>query len=106
VDSKKIVYKPAAPSTGNENKGFKFLGFLILLICVAAVSFAGGRIFEDKQTGLPFSSNNFTFLPNKNQSGSDASQNVNMEMFWSVWNTLKDNYVDSKKASDEQGKFF
>ena len=94
MDEKRINYKPDMPSAGADSKFLRFLGILIIVICVASLSFAGGRIFEQR-----------TEYPHLNNFESFSREDFDSSLFWDVWNILEREYVD-EEAIDREKMFY
>lgn len=74
-----------------EQKNTRNLGFVILAVCLFALGFVAGRIFQS----------------NKGSLGGSISgrSDVSFDLFWDVWNLMEDKYVDSSKI-DEQNMLY
>jgi len=78
VGEKRINYKPSMPDLENDSKILRFVGVLIIVVCVASLSFVGGRLFEQKSE--------YSYVNNwENFSQEDFESSL----FWDVWNILK-----------------
>ena len=81
--------------TKKENSIKKIIGILILTVSVFVTGFVGGRIFEGSTVGLL----------NKTNGNVTISEDENFGLFWEVWDTIKNGYVDEEKI-DEQSMFY
>lgn len=81
--------------TKSENSIKKTVGILILVVSVFVTGFVGGRLFEGSSIGI------FQGVKGETVSSGD----VDMGLFWEVWNTIKNGYVDEEKV-DDQGMFY
>jgi len=79
----------------SESSIKKTVGILILVVSVFVTGFVGGRLFEGGSIGI------FQGVKEK----AINSENVDMGLFWEVWDTIKNGYVDEKKI-DEQNMFY
>lgn len=61
-------------------------GLVILMVCLFVVGFVAGRVFEDNKGSI--------------QSALTGKSSVNMDLYWDVWDLMKNKYVDSSKADD------
>lgn len=64
----------------NNNK----IGIVILFVCIFAIGFVAGRVFQG---------GGGTLISNQ--------QGVNLDMFWNVWDIMKNKYVDVSKADSK-----
>jgi carboxyl-terminal processing protease len=91
VGEKRINYKPSMPDLENDSKILRFVGVLIIVVCVASLSFVGGRLFEQKSE--------YSYVNNwENFSQEDFESSL----FWDVWNILKAEYVDEEAVDSEE----
>jgi carboxyl-terminal processing protease len=72
--------------TRSENSIKRIVGIVILTFCMFVAGFVAGRIFEGSSIDIL---------------GSDSSDTVDFSLFWEVWNTLEDGYVDADKIDEE-----
>ena len=72
--------------TRSENSIKRIVGIVILTFCMFVTGFVAGRLFEG---------NSINIL------GGDSSDTVDFRLFWEVWNTLEDGYVDADKVDEE-----
>jgi len=79
----------------SESSIKKTVGILILVVSVFVTGFVGGRLFEGGSIGI------FQGVKEK----AINSENIDMGLFWEVWDTIKNGYVDEKKV-DEQNMFY
>ncbi len=86
---KNINYKPSMPDVPKDSKTIRILGVFIIVVCVAALSFAGGRVFEQRNI-RSFSKQDFS------REAFDSS------LFWDVWGILKADYVDEDIVDEEE----
>ncbi len=82
------------PNADADSRFLRFLGVLIIVVCVASLSFAGGRIFEQR-TEYPYLSNFENF----------SREDFDSSLFWDVWNILEREYVD-EEAIDREAMFY
>jgi carboxyl-terminal processing protease len=82
------------PKMSQTPKFAKYLGVLILIVCISIVSFVVGRMFEQ---GSQYSTT--SKIVNLNKEEFDSS------LFWDVWEKIKYNYVD-EDAFDEEKMFY
>lgn len=67
----------------------KTFGVVIAIVCCFALGFMFGRLSNDSLSQLL-----------------DVRDKKEMTMFWEVWNTLKDQYVDSSKVENEDNLYY
>ncbi|MBI2356594.1 S41 family peptidase [Candidatus Dojkabacteria bacterium] len=79
------------------NKVYRSIGLVALILCVFAVGFSTGRVFEGK--GFGFGGSNNTVITGDKSKKIDS---LNFDLFWDIWDTLKDNYVDETKIDAEK----
>lgn len=94
MEEKRINYKLGMPKLEQNSRIMKSVGVLILLVCVAAISFVGGRIFERDV-------NYFT----KSNWNDFSREEFDSSLFWDVWGMLQSSYVD-EDAIDEESMFY
>lgn len=94
MEEKRINYKPTMVSSREDSKLLRFVGILILIVCISALSFSGGRIFEQKED------KNFNIYDN-----TSTKEDFDSSLFWNVWEILKKEYVD-ESALDEEKMFY
>ncbi len=90
----------------SEKKVLTISGIVVLLISFFSIGFALGRL----KTGGDISFNSTTSRnPTFNWasdlfSGSESSQekDVDMELYWKVWNIMKEDYVEEKKYNEKE----
>ena len=80
--------------TRSESSIKKLVGILILVVSVFVTGFAVGRVLEDNTGGVL-----------REIKGITTSEDVNFDLFWDVWNTIEDGYVDEEKV-DQQSMFY
>ena len=80
--------------TRSESSIKKLVGILILVVSVFVTGFAVGRVLEDNPSGVL-----------RGIKGITTSEDVNFDLFWDVWNTIEDGYVDEEKV-DQQSMFY
>lgn len=88
--------------SSSSNKILLVTGIVSLVVCFFAVGFIFGR--ESKIT-TPTGGINTILNPTDTTGTSDAQSDVNMDLFWNVWNTMKDYYVDPAKG-DQQKMYY
>jgi len=94
----KTSTKKSSLNKGNAipNSVAKFVGVLILVVCMFVIGFVSGRLFEDSprvdiKKRVSFSGD---------LSGDDVD--VDFNLFWQVWNELEGGYVDDSKIDEEK----
>lgn len=75
----------------NKDKRVKNIGVIILAVCLFAVGFVAGRIFQSNKGAI--------------DSLVAGSSDVSFDLFWDVWNLMENKYVDSSKI-DEQNMLY
>jgi carboxyl-terminal processing protease len=91
MKEKKISYKPNLPELQESSKIVKFLGYIIVMVCIAAISFSGGRLFEQRTyTSLTEDWSNF------------SQEEFDSSLFWDVWGMLRKHYVDEDVIDGEK----
>lgn len=65
----------------------KKAGLAILMVCLFAIGFVGGRLFQSNGSTI--------------QTALSGKSTVSLDMFWNVWNLMKSKYVDSSKSDDQ-----
>jgi len=78
-----------------ERKIKKRVGLLILAVSLFAIGFVSGRFFEG----------NITSVVSNVKSTISGSKSVDFDLFWEVWDTVEDGYVDEEKI-DEGTMFY
>lgn len=73
--------------TKSENSIKKTVGILILTVSVFVTGFVIGRVFEGNGV--------------QNILGESTSEEVDFSLFWDVWNTVEEGYVDAEKIDDQ-----
>ena len=71
-----------------ENTTKKIAGILILVVSMFTLGFMSGRVFEGSNISEIFNSNS-------------SSSAVDLNLFWDVWETLEDEYVDEEAIDSE-----
>ncbi len=94
MQEKRINYKPDLPELRSESRLIRVVGVLIIVVCVAAISFAGGRVFERESKG--FVTKNWEDF---------SREEFESSLFWDVWGMLKTNYVN-EDVVDEKEMFY
>ncbi len=94
MKEKRINYKPDMPDLKRDSRILRFVGVLILVICVASLSFAGGRLFEQRTS--------YSYLGNWEDF---SKEEFDSSLFWDVWNILEAEYVD-EEAVDQEEMFY
>ncbi len=74
-----------------EKKNSKNIGFVILAVCLFAIGFVAGRIFQSNKGSL--------------DSLISGESDVSFDLFWDVWDLMENKYVDSSKI-DEQSMLY
>jgi carboxyl-terminal processing protease len=69
-----------------EKKAMKNIGLVILMVCLFVIGFVSGRVFQ----GNKANTNIFT-----------SNKDVNLDLYWDVWNLMQNKYVDSSKVDDQ-----
>jgi len=70
-----------------EKKTSKNLGIAILMICLFAIGFVAGRIFQTNKGAI---TNVFS-----------GKADVSFQLYWDVWDLMHNKYVDSSKVDDQ-----
>jgi carboxyl-terminal processing protease len=83
-----------------SNKVFVVLGVMIMVVSFFTVGFIFGRETKANSTGID------RLISPGSVTNSSPDGSVDMTLFWNVWNTLKDNYVDSTKASNSKAMYY
>ncbi|MCA9374873.1 S41 family peptidase [Candidatus Dojkabacteria bacterium] len=94
----------------SDKKIFSYIGILMVIVVSFGVGIMFGRIVEPTGNLL---SRLFSTSPSKikevsfagNTSGEDEITEVDFDVFWSVWNIMKNEYVDAS-AVDEKEMFY
>ena len=73
----------------------KFTGLVILFVMVFCSGIIIGRLINSSI--IPFGLSSGLAIGN-----STASKNANIDLFWQVWNTMEQNYVDSSKTDENK----
>ncbi len=92
MEKRRINYKPVMPEEKNNSKIIRLVGILIVVVCVASLSFAGGRVFE-QGSGVNVGKNEI------------SKENFNSSLFWDVWDIVETEYVD-EEAIDNEDMFY
>lgn len=71
-----------------EKKTTKKLGIVILMVCLFAVGFVSGRLFQTNKATIT------NVLSGKSD--------VNFQLYWNVWDLMQSKYVDSSKIDDQK----
>ncbi len=66
----------------------KKIGLVILMVCLFAFGFIGGRLFQSNEASI------------KNVFSGNSS--IDMSLYWQVWDLMKSKYVDSSKSDDQK----
>ena len=74
-----------------ERNTSKNLGFVILAVCLFAIGFVAGRVFQSNKTSI--------------DSLVSGNSDVSFDLYWDVWDLLESKYVDSSKI-DEQSMLY
>ncbi len=74
-----------------EKNTSRNLGFVILAVCLFAIGFVAGRVFQSNKTSI--------------DSLVSGSSGVSFDLYWDVWDLLENKYVDSSKI-DEQNMLY
>ena len=74
-----------------ERNTSKNLGFVILAVCLFAIGFVAGRVFQSNKTSI--------------DSLVSGNSDVSFDLYWDVWDLLESKYVDSSKI-DEQNMLY
>ncbi|MBU1119754.1 S41 family peptidase [Patescibacteria group bacterium] len=70
-----------------EKKTTRNLGIAILMVCLFAIGFVSGRLFQANNASI---SNVFS-----------GRSDVNFQLYWNVWDLMQSKYVDSSKVDDQ-----
>jgi|GEM_PF-668121 len=99
---KDIDYSTLSSKDHKESKFFRYVGVVLLIFCLSVLSFVGGRIFEqyegDSVRGPLDAISGF-------RRSAEVKEVFNEDLFWSVWNTIENKYVD-EEAVDEEKMFY
>lgn len=79
----------------SEDSLKRTIGILILSVSLFAVGFVSGKFIEGNSSGVL----------QKIQGKVNSSEEVDFDLFWEVWDTLKDDYVN-EEAVNEQNMFY
>jgi len=71
-----------------EQQNTKKLGIAILMVCLFAIGFVSGRLFQT----------NKATISNALSGKSDA----NFQLYWNVWDLMQSKYVDSSKIDEQE----
>ena len=74
-----------------EKKKTGNLGIVILSVCLFAIGFVSGRIFQSNKGSI--------------DSLISGKSDVSFDLYWDVWDLMKSKYVDSSKI-DEQNMLY
>ncbi|MDO8668049.1 MAG: S41 family peptidase [bacterium] len=99
---------PGQIITPKKRRKSKVLGVVLLCLIILAVSFNGGMIFAQKNEFIKSAS-----LKEANYAGgvynkyvtapaNKLTQDVDFNLFWNVWDMLKEKYVDRDKLDDKK----
>lgn len=75
----------------NKDKKGKNIGIIILAVCLFAIGFVAGRVFQSNKGAI--------------DSLVTGNSDVSFDLFWDVWNLMENKYVDSSKI-DEQNMLY
>jgi carboxyl-terminal processing protease len=70
-----------------EKKTTRNIGIAILMVCLFAIGFVSGRLFQANKATI---SNVFS-----------GKSDVNFQLYWNVWDLMQSKYVDSTKIDDQ-----
>jgi len=70
-----------------EKKTTRNLGIAILMVCLFAIGFVSGRLFQANNASI---SNVFS-----------GRSDINFQLYWNVWDLMQSKYVDSSKIDDQ-----
>ncbi len=87
----------------NKNNKWKILGGLVVVILMLGI-FAGGFYFgQAKSKSFNFLNQPLAYSPEAANTalGTSTSPTINFNLYWQVWNTLKTNYVDKNKVTNQ-----
>ncbi len=65
----------------------KNLGITILMVCLFAIGFVAGRVFQDNKGAI--------------DSALAGKSDVNFQLYWDVWDMMQNKYVDSSKVDNQ-----
>lgn len=80
-------------STKKQEKPNQKIGIVILTVCMFAIGFVSGRVFQS--TG---STSLFSTIQSKFQ----VEKSVDFDLFWNVWTLMTTQYVESEKSTDQE----
>lgn len=108
MTKKKITYKTELPKQEEDRKFLRMVGVIILIFCLAILSFVGGRIFQEYNEDTPLVPFwNIGKVSNIDRRGfnEESIDEFNTGLFWEVWDALQMNYVD-ESVLDEEKMFY
>jgi len=70
-----------------EKKTTKNLGIIILMVCLFAIGFVSGRLFQTNKATIT--------------NALSGKSDVNFQLYWNVWDLMQSKYVDSSKVNDQ-----
>jgi carboxyl-terminal processing protease len=74
----------------NRTDPVKSLGIIVLAVCMLAIGFAAGKLVNvDIESSL----------------GNIASGRPNLELFWTVWDLMENEFVNAGEVDDEEKKY-
>lgn len=71
-----------------EKQNTKSLGIAILMVCLFAIGFVSGRLFQTNKATIT--------------NALSGKSDVNFQLYWNVWDLMQSKYVDSSKIDDQE----
>lgn len=85
-----------------NNKIHKKIGLIAVSIIFLAGTFAGGFYLGQGNKSPQFQSRTLAYSPEaETASTTDATQTLDFNLYWQVWDSLKTNYVEKNKVKDQ-----
>ncbi len=105
MNKRKITYKTVLPKEEEkpDHRFFRIIGVVILVFCLSVISFVGGRVFqtysENPLKPMFFSK---TSSVDKDKFNENAAGVFDTKLFWDVWETILNSYVDLEVIDEEE----
>jgi carboxyl-terminal processing protease len=79
----------------------KAMGIVILVVVVFALGIMSGRLWEEKgdSSNSPSQLVNFT---GDTQAKEQDLENVDFDLFWEIWDTMADDYVEAERVDEKE----
>ncbi len=71
-----------------EKQTTKKLGIVILMVCLFAIGFVSGRLFQTNKATI--------------SNALSGKSDVNFQLYWNVWDLMQSKYVDSSKIDEQE----